>query len=293
MSDDVKPEAAPAADKPEPISFVEFLESAPPAQLTKVSDFWKVKRQGGARWYELNVPELKLYCADPICQGLRVFRVASSEHKFRDDADQSNIFVTYRCSNCRNVTKMFSLHLIFDQEPYESGAGHCYKFGEFPPFGSPTPNRLLKLFGKDAKIFLKGRQCENHALGIGAFGYYRRVVESHKIQILDEIIKVAMKVAPEMVETLEAAKKEHQFLRAIESVKDAIPQSLLINGHNPLTLLHSALSEGLHAQTDEQCLELAHDVRVVLGELVERVGQAMKDEAELNSAISRLMKPKS
>ena len=36
-----------------------------------------------------------------------------------------------------------------------------------------------------------------------------------------------------------------------------MPESLLINGHSPILLLHSALSEGLHAQTDEQCLELA------------------------------------
>jgi hypothetical protein len=61
-------------------------------------------------------------------------------------------------------------------------------------------------------------------------------------------------------------------------------------GDNPLILLHSALSEGLHAQTDEQCLELAQAVRVVLAELAERIGQALKDEAELNAAISRLMK---
>jgi hypothetical protein len=65
---------------------------------------------------------------------------------------------------------------------------------------------------------------------------------------------------------------------------------LLINGHNPLTLLYSALSIGIHEQTDEKCLELAHDVRVVLIELSERFGQALKDEAELDSAVSRLMK---
>ena len=140
------------------------------------------------------------------------------------------------------------------------------------------------MFRTDRDIFLKGRRCDNQGLGIGAFSYYRRIVENHKAQILDEIIRVATKVAPGMVETLERAKSENQFLKAIESVKDSIPQSLLVNGHNPLTLLHSALSEGLHAQTDEQCLELAQAVRVVLAELAERIGQALKDEAELNAA---------
>ena len=97
-------------------------------------------------------------------------------------------------------------------------------------------------------------------------------------------------VSPDMVAALEVAKAEQQFSKSLAMVKDTIPQSLLINGQNPMTLLHSALSEGLHAKTDQQCLELAHDVRVVLAELADRIGQALKDEAELNTAISRLAK---
>lgn len=55
-----------------------------------------------------------------------------------------------------------------------------------------------------------------------------------------------------------------------------------------MTLLHTALSEGLHAESDEQCLELATDIRVVLAEVAERMAQALKDEAELSHAVKRL-----
>ena len=138
---------------------------------------------------------------------------------------------------------------------------------------------------------MKGRRCENQGLGIGAFVYYRRVVENQKNAILDEIIRVSEKIgAPaDMLERLRKAKDEIQFSKALASVKDALPQALLINGHNPLAMLHSALSGGLHEKTDERCLELAHDIRVLLVELAERIGQALKDEAELNTAVSRLM----
>jgi hypothetical protein len=68
-----------------------------------------------------------------------------------------------------------------------------------------------------------------------------------------------------------------------------MPQILLINGHNPLTLLHSALSGGLHDQSDEECLALATSIRVIMTELAERLGQALKDEAELNAAVSQLL----
>jgi len=163
-----------------------------------------------------------------------------------------------------------------------------------PEYGPPTPARLIKLIGPDRELFLKGRRCENQGLGVGAFVYYRRVVESQKNRILDEIIKVANKVgaSSEQLKTLNAAKSEVQFSRALADMKDAIPQALLINGHNPLTLLHSALSDGLHARSDQHCLETATSVRVVLAELSERLGQALKDEAELNNALARLMAPR-
>lgn len=39
--------------------------------------------------------------------------------------------------------------------------GMCCKLGERPPYGQPTPPRLIKLIGPDRDIFLKGRNCEN------------------------------------------------------------------------------------------------------------------------------------
>ena len=97
-------------------------------------------------------------------------------------------------------------------------------------------------------------------------------------------------IPPEIIVALEGAQKEHQFSKAIDSVKDAIPQRLLINGQNPLTLLHAALSKGLHNHSDETCLELATDIRLILAELAELLGHALKDERELKEAVARLSK---
>jgi hypothetical protein len=166
----------------------------------------------------------------------------------------------------------------------------CYKFGENPPYGPPTPSRLISLIGPDRELFLKGRRSENQGLGIGAFGYYRRVVENQKNRIIEEIIKVAesLLMSPDTIAELRNAQKENQFSKAVQSIKAAIPQRLLITGENPLLLLHTALSRGLHGQTDEKCLELAQDIRLILVELSELLGQALKDERELKEAVSRL-----
>ena len=71
--------------------------------------------------------------------------------------------------------------------------------------------------------------------------------------------------------------------------KDAIPENLLIDGHNPMRLLHHALSRGVHELSDEECLALASSVRIVLGRLSEQLSDILKDEAEVKEAISTLM----
>lgn len=97
-----------------------------------------------------------------------------------------------------------------------------------------------------------------------------------------------------MLKRFEAAAKETQLSKAIEENKDGIPSALLIdNQHNPLTLLHSALSEGNHPDTDAECLEVARDIRLVLTDLAERLSQALKEHAELNNAVTRLLTRKS
>jgi len=274
----------------EVILFSEFLENTPPSQLTNIKDLGILERNAYSDRWILTRPEIQLHCPNEACNGTRFFRCTSNVTGLPDKGYQF-IYISYACSNCQKTKKTFALGA--DKNDGET-SGKCYKFGELPAYGPPVPARLISLIGPDRELFLQGRRCENQGLGIGAFVYYRRVVENQKNRILDEIIKVSKKlsVPQEKIEILETAKVEIQFSKALSDVKDAIPQSLLINGHNPFTLLHSALSEGLHDKTDGECLEIASSVRVVLSELSERLAQALKDEAELNHALSKLLQPK-
>ena len=167
----------------------------------------------------------------------------------------------------------------------------AYKFGELPHFGPPIPARVLRLIQPDRELFLSGRRCENQGLGIGAFTYYRRVVENQWTRLVDEIIRVgkAIGASGPSITALESARDEKQFSKAVKNLKDSIPAALLINGHNPLVLLHGALSKGVHNLSDADCLELATSIRVVLVEFAEKLGQALKDEKELSEAVTRLL----
>ena len=276
----------------------EFLQHTPPNQWRHISDISVSQHVGGyARISrEINTPMLELPCLDDLCNGSRFFRntgVFITNGVYLNASIWNYVYVTYQCSNCKNSTKVYSLAVILDET--ELSRGMCYKFGEFPEYGPLVPSRLIKLIGPDKDIFLKGRKCENQGLGIGAFVYYRRVVENQKNRILGEIIKVFEKISvpQEKIDTLQTAINETQFRKALEMAKDVMPESLLMNGHSPILLLHRALSQGVHDLSDEECLELASTVRHVLGELSERLAAILKDKTELAKAISTLLHSKS
>lgn len=282
-----------SATEPDQQTFAEFLESCPPNQNILISDLLALKHSSGKlSAYFLKTPEIQLHCSNETCNGVRFFRCVSGGAHQLTYEESKDFFLTYKCANCQKSTKAFA---ITAKRTEDSNSGSLYKFGETPIFGPPTPARLLKLIGPDRDLFLKGRRCENQGLGVGAFVYYRRVVENQKNRILKEIKKALENLgAPEeKLHILDTAIAETQFTKALEIAKPAIPESLLINGHNPLKLLHGALSEGIHNMSDEDCLGYAASVRVVLGELSERLSQALKNEVELTHAISRLLAPKS
>jgi hypothetical protein len=165
------------------------------------------------------------------------------------------------------------------------------KIAEWPPFAPRIPSKVISLVGPDRDLFLKGRRAEIEGFGVGAFAYYRRIIEDQKNRFLDEIIRVARRIgaSADSIARLEAAKVETQFSKAVESVKNAIPRVLYIKGHNPFTLLHDPLSEDLHTASDDVCLRAASDIRLLLVAFAERLTEAMKEQKELDEALTRLL----
>lgn len=266
------------------MKWAEFLVSVPPGNTEKITELGEIHSPDKSKLY---VPSIYLDCTSKICDDIRIFDGRSSYNVFEHNNWQDG-YLYYNCRHCRQVTKAFAIRLRFTS----SSGGEALKFGEWPQFGTRIPARVITLIGPDRELFLKAKRAEDQGMGIGAFGYYRRVVENQKDRLIDEIIRVSrhIEASEELIKRLEAAKEETQFSRAIEIIKDGIPEILRIKGHNPLTLLHTSLSQGLHSDSDEDCLELAKSIRVVLMGLAERIEQAMKDEAEINQAVNRLLR---
>ncbi|MHC4260496.1 MAG: hypothetical protein ACYSTF_08830 [Planctomycetota bacterium] len=270
------------------LRFADFLENSPAYHEVIISDLW----YGDSDLQNLCRPELTLLCEHDSCQGMRLFEYRDCTGALYNIDERNELLLEYQCKNCEVTRKSFCF-LTF--KLYSGGAGLVVKLGEWPPFGPKTPTRLLRLLGPDKDLFLRGRRAECHGLGLGAFTYYRRVVENQKNRLLDEIIKVVQKVEASpvaIVADLTKAKKTFQFAQSVAEVKLAIPQVLLIDGHNPLLLLHNALSAGIHDKSDDECLELAKSIRHVLAGLAERLGQALSQKRELSEAVSKLFRVK-
>jgi hypothetical protein len=272
------------------VEWNEFVESVPPNVKCRVGGLAPQYRQGS--WI-ISTTDITLHCASEFCQGPRAFAlIGDGYHDVRVGRTETNLFLKYVCRNCRKTFKTIAVEVRRNED--EDGDGVAKKYGEDPPYGPHTPPRLIKLIGPHRELFLKGRRAESQGLGIGAFAYYRRVVEDEKDRLFDAVITAAQKIRAnaDLIENLKTAKSETQFSTAVEQIKYGLPDSLNINGHNPLTLLHNALSDGLHAQTDDECLDIASSIRLVLAALAERIGQVLKEEAELNTAVTKLMQKK-
>jgi hypothetical protein len=271
-----------------------FLETTPPncpARIPGVATL-KYYQDNRFHWVAEVVPKrLQLHC--DVDDGVRRFEL---------DASASNRlgvgfrFLAYSCRDCRESTKTYAL--VTELKPVNAEGRESrsdvevMKLGEFPPFGAPIARRIQKLLDtEDLELYRKGSRSEAQGLGIGAATYFRRIVERRWKLLVRELRSAAAKLGHADLAVFDDALRETQFSAAVRTLRGAMPDKLLIlNGQNPLTLLHSALSVQLHGLTDEQCLQQAADIRVVLTALLENIADVLKDQEELRSAADRLKK---
>jgi hypothetical protein len=272
----------------------EFIETVPPNETREIEGLF-AKGQDQFASYEVKDDKANLYCENDLCKGSRIFQAF---HYPSLHGVILEYFVMYKCQNCSINYYTFAIRFYvpgWSQVQEHTGRhvlnGTAFKYGQLPEFNIPNvPPKLLTLIGPDQELYKKARKSEQQGLGVGAFAYYRQIVENLKDRLLSEAIKVANRTGAEanVIESLERAKREYQFTKGIGNVEVVFPPALLIEGENPLTLLHAALSGGLHSGTDEDCLERAHHIRLILVEFSKRVVEVLKDHSELTASVNKL-----
>jgi len=97
--------------KPKPLTFKAFLEGVPPNRECEVVEVRRAIYRSPDSVKGVGPSRLLLYCDTPVCKGDRYFDTFGEYKRFEPDQDR-DIFLTYRCSNCKKTLKKYALRLI-------------------------------------------------------------------------------------------------------------------------------------------------------------------------------------
>lgn len=200
--------------------------------------------------------------------------------------DGESVKVNYSCSACQKFTAVFML--VFNDTTEKKVS--VKKVGQYPVANIDSTKETKRRLAEFYEIFEKGRKCELHSFGIGAFGYYRRIVE---LKIKDLMVEVSQLILEEdraaFATALQEIESSHYAKDKIDLVSDFIPLSLKPGGHNPIGVLYAVLSEGIHSGTDEECLEVAVDIRKSLENLIHLLSTVKIAAQELSESTKKLL----
>lgn len=215
---------------------------------------------------------------------------ASANNK---DVWDTTIRVRYVCSACDDYEYLFYINFVKtgqSKKDENNNVGYVWKVGQVPAWEINVDKNLSDALGEKIDLYKRGLTCESQGYGIGAFAYYRRVVE--------EVINDLLKLIEELLEGEDKKKYHEAYLKTvsakntenkIELVQDLLPITLRPEGFNPLAAIHSSLSEGLHSQTDDRCLELASTIREVLEYLINQVIKNKQDSTKFTDSMKKLL----
>lgn len=254
--------------------------------LEEYSLFRKMNVELPTYFSELDQPAINMKCLN--CDSIQTFKMENDYYKYHPayiaDTKKS---IEYTCQSCKLFTRQFQVY-------FSPNNDYIYKYGQYPEWEIKMDKNLEKTLGKHSSTFRKGLVCESQGYGIGAFSYYRRITEDIIDELLDSIEDL---IEEEHKEKYKAALKQTKETRVtqekIDLVKDLLPSILKPNGMNPLGVLHSELSEGLHAETDQACLENANHVRSILTFLINQIIQSKEAAKNFSLSMKSLLDKKS
>lgn len=234
-------------------------------------------------------PRITMMC--PECGAEQTF-VMTNEYY---DGTQQNaetlgqiVRLIYVCVRCQKFKRAFMVQFDGDDK-----GSFLLKVGQYPAWDISGDKDVEKFLGKYKSYYKKALICESQGYGIGAFGYYRRIVEEVIDDLLGDITELLSgdELGQYQV-ALEETQKTIVAADKIELVKDLLPPILRPDGMNPLGILHSNLSEGLHAESDEICLEYAEATRDILVFLVRQVAESKRAARSVTDSMRKLLDKK-
>lgn len=276
----------------------QFLEKYPLYKKYKTNwKFYGAYERTQLKEGQVPKPAIHMNCS--VCASEQTFNM--SNEYFEGRMNQNEPIhgkvkeVRYICSSCKKGLYVFLVYFGFNpKKPSEETEIYLQKVGQIPAWSIEMDKDLENILGNNSLYYKNGLVCESQGYGIGAHAYYRRIVED----VIDELLEsIGEHISPKdelkhYNEAMESVKKTRVAQEKIELVKDLLPTSLQPNGINPLQVIYDELSEGIHYNSDEECLESADAIRVSIAYLVNQVMKKKADHQNFTDSMKKILDKK-
>lgn len=270
-----------------------FLEEYPLYKKLTTDISWLTAYSAGMSAYSLNKPAIKMYCK--FCLSDQTFNMANEYNSQNSSELVSGKIkdLRYLCAACKKSTRVF---LVSFTSVKKGGSEYLVleKVGQSPAWSIEMDRNLEVILGESAEYYKNGLICESQGYGIAAHAYYRRIVEDVIDELLDSISNHISATAElnKYNEAMELVKKTRIAQEKIELVKDLLPNSLKPDGINPLQVIYDELSEGIHYNSDVECLDSADAIRVSIGYLANQVMNQKKEHQNFSEGMKKILAKK-
>jgi hypothetical protein len=195
------------------------------------------------------------------------------------------------CQSCGY--KMDFLINVFSETQFKSGEGfpttYLKKVGQLPPFErNPEKEVLDYLTDEDKENYKKALSNLAVSYGIGAFAYLRRIIENEIKRIVKDISQLDFENVDKVKKAFADYEQNHQMSNLIDNIYEYLPRSLKEMGDNPIKLLHQQLSGGIHEYSEDECLDKAKKIDVLLRYVIKKVNSEKYELLEVRKAMKGL-----
>lgn len=244
--------------------------------------------------FKYNDSKFKFYCQKD--NDFKTFRLENAESRVGPFGQLNSttkdafgkVYSTVRfegcCLYCNEYKVDFILNLFEKDKKF-----WVRKIGQYPSF-SVNLDKVINDFltNENKEFYKKALMNLSTGYGIGAFAYYRRIVENEIKRIVLSISEIDSDNSSNIKEAYELYKKDHQMSKLIDSIYQHLPNSLKELGNNPLKLLYDQLSGGIHAFSEEECLKKSEGIDYVLKFVIKQIYIEKNERSGIIDAIKKL-----
>lgn len=218
--------------------------------------------------------------------------------------------VVGKCTSCKKYHVEIFLHIYSDNfvsrtlipgRPPVPGLGttekkedpdaklFIEKVGINPQRKIEPKDSITKYFNRQTnQWYYKGLNCISENYGIGAYAYFRRIIERELINIIKDIKNLPSSHRAEIEKLLIAHEQDPTVSTIYDNIFEHLPYSLKVLGDNPIKLLYKETSQGLHSLEEEECMKKAKAVQKILEFTIQTINEEKSNIKDLRDLIKSI-----